>query len=277
MARLALRGTVLITGASSGLGAEFARQLAPEARRLVLVARRKQRLEDLARELRAAHPSLEVSVRPCDLGSRLATERLTESLLADESVDVVINNAGFGDRSFVEASEWAKLERMVAVNVVALGELTHRLLGPMLARGRGGVLNVSSILGITYQPGVATYAGTKHFVSAFTKTLRAELSGTGIVVTEVCPGPVATEFGAVANNRTSIRSPGAMRIGATQCVSEALSGFRRGRAVVYPGRINRWVARLLAVVPGRLLAWFMARAARRVRGELPSPPPDDRP
>lgn len=263
-----LHGTVLITGASSGIGRELARRIAPEARQLILVARRTQRLEELAQELTRA-TGVEVMVMPCDLADANAVERLLTDLeTRDVVVDVLVNNAGFGDRAFVEQADHDKLRRMVEVNVLALGRLCHALVPPMVERGSGGVLNISSVLGLIYQPGVATYAGTKHFVTGYTRALRAELDGTGVVVTQVCPGPVATEFSEVAANRTLVRSPDFMRIDASECARAALRGFRRGRAAVHPGRANQALIVLLACMPQVVVRWIMARSARRARAQL---------
>lgn len=198
-------GCVLITGASSGIGEALARQLAGRARRLVLVARREERLRALAEELRRERSGLEVEVRRCDLSDRGARERLLDALEGGPGIDVLINNAGFGDQSLFERARWDKLERMVALNVTALTHLCHRLVPPMVAQGRGGVLNLSSGFGLSWLPGLAVYIGTKHYVTGFTESLRAELATTGVVVTQVCPGPVITEFHDAAENTTGQR------------------------------------------------------------------------
>lgn len=264
-------GTVVVTGASSGIGLELARRLSTEAGRLVLVARRRERLEALAAELVEFRPRLQVDIEAVDLSDLAATEALADRLAnGPDPADVIVNNAGFGDRAFVEQADWSKLSRMIAVNVSALTLLTRRLVPGMVERGRGGVLNVSSALGVTWLPGVATYSGTKHYVGAFTRALRAELHGTGVVVTEVCPGPVRTEFEVVAENRTPIRVPRFMLIDAPQCAAEALHGFRRGRAIVYPGFANRWLMRLHAIVPETIYRFVAERFGARMRPQLPS-------
>ena len=261
-----LSGTVLITGASAGIGRALARRICVEARRIILVARRTERLEALSEELRRVRIGLEVDVMPCDLADPDAVEALCVRVIEEGGVDVLINNAGFGDRAPLEDAQWDKLERMVAVNVTAVVHLTHRLVVGMVARGHGGVLNVGSVLGHLCQPGVATYAGTKHFVTGFTSALRAEVASAGVIVTEVAPGPVATEFREIAGARGGVKaSPGMLRIDADTCADEALRGFRRGRAVVFPGRLNRWLMRVVVWVPPALLRWIMARAGARAR------------
>ncbi len=261
--------TVLLTGASSGIGLELARQLAPRAGGIVLVARRVDRLEALRSELLAARPELKVWVRPCDLVDAAAVDALTGGLADDVgAVDVLINNAGVGDFAFLESADWAKLHRMLELNVRALAQLTYALLPKMIERGRGGVLNVSSGLGLVPMPMLAVYSGTKHFVTGLTEALRAELSGTGVVVSQVCPGPVKTEFLDVAGNPTGHNVPGLVEISARQCARDALRGFGRGRALIVPGRVLPlflWLGRLTARpilrrVYGLFARFFRARS-----------------
>ena len=247
---------MLITGASSGIGMELARQLAGRARALVLVARRKERLQQLARELKDQTPELEVNVQSCDLADSEATEQMLEAVKRDVGpIDVLINNAGFGDLELFETSSWSKLQQMIRVNILALTQLTHSLLVSMLERGRGGILNVSSGFGLTYMPSVATYAGTKHYVTCFTEVLRMELRGTGVVVSQLCPGPVATEFLDVAGNPTGQDIPGLVEISATHCARVAIAGFLRGKALIVPGLVFSlllWMGRLS---PRFVLRW----------------------
>ncbi len=257
-----LSGTVLITGASAGIGRAIARRVCAEARHVILVARRTERLETLADELRQVRAGVEVDVITCDLAAPTDVEALCDRLIEQGGVDVLVNNAGFGDRASLEEADVTKLQRMIAVNVSAVVVLTRRLVAGMVERGHGGVLNIGSVLGHITQPGVATYAGTKHFIAGFSDALRAEVASAGVTVTEVCPGPVATEFRAVAGGGGS---PDALRIDAGQCAEEALRGFRRGRAVVYPGRAVRWMMRLVRLLPQCVLRWLMARSGERSR------------
>ncbi|MCZ7587035.1 MAG: SDR family oxidoreductase [Deltaproteobacteria bacterium] len=188
-------GTVLITGASSGIGLAIAKQLAGRAKALVLVARRRERLEALADELRAAHGGLRVFVHACDLSDRSALDPLVDEVERETGgVDILVNNAGFGDMGVFDLTHWPKNESMLNVNIFALTYLTHRLARPMVARGRGGILNVGSTYGLSFTPGYATYIGTKHFVAGFSESLRADLAGTGVAVTQLCPGPVKPSF-----------------------------------------------------------------------------------
>ena len=184
-------GTVLITGASAGIGLELARQLAPRARALVLVARRAERLEGLKDELSAKHPGLVVRTEPCDLTDPNAVDALSGHQLEDfGAIDVLVNNAGAGIQGLYEKSDWERIYSLIRLNVVALALLTRRLVPAMVARHRGGVLNMNSGAGVAIMPGMAAYVGSKHFVTGFTETLRAELDGTGVVVSQALPGPV---------------------------------------------------------------------------------------
>ncbi len=255
-----LDGTVLITGASSGIGLELARQLAGTSRHLILVARRRERLEALAENLRTIAPSTQVSVFTCDVGDPASVGALAEAV---GEVDVLINNAGLGStRAFVQA-EWADLEALLRVNVLGLTLLTHRLLPGMLQRKRGGILNISSGFGLTFLPGLATYIGSKHYVTGFTESLRVELAGTGVVVSQSCPGPVATEFEAIAGETPAQFKAGQamIEIDATTCARHSLAGFARGEAIIHPGwlysatmwggRVSpRWFTRLYGRILG---------------------------
>ena len=269
-------GVVLVTGASSGIGREIARQLAPRARTLVVVARRRERLEELAQELRQEHPSLQVLVRACDLTKRAAAEALvTEVVGRIGHVDVLVNDAGVATLGLYDRAPWTAIEQMLELNVRALAYLTWRLVPAMVARGTGGILNVSSGFGLTYAPGYAGYVGSKHFVVAFTECLRAELQDHGVVVSVVCPGPVATEIG--AGTREGRRARGGMPsfvvMSPRACARAALAGFDRGQAVIVPGVLNRAMLLLLRFIPRALfrrLAAAMARALRRRSERLPA-------
>ncbi len=264
-----LSGSVLITGASAGLGVAFARQFAQTASTLVLVARRLDRLESLAAELRAARADLRVLVWPCDLGDRAAVMALGDRVIAElGGVDVLVNNAGFGDQNFVEHAEDERLVQMIAVNVLAPTLLCRRLVPGMVARGRGGVLNVSSGFGIAYLPGFAAYGATKQYMTGFSDALRAELAGTGVVVTQVLPGPVSTEFHEVARGTVPVVPPGVAMIDAARCVGEALRGFSRGQAMVIPGRVFWLVAGLGRITPRWLYRPIAEIMGRRMRVKI---------
>lgn len=230
---------ILVTGASSGIGAELARQLAPRALRLVLTARRTEQHEALRREMLKENPRLDIHVEPCDLSDTEATAAWAAEVAARFGpIDVLINNAGFGGRAPYDLADWEKVHRMVRVNVVAPALLTHTFVGTMVDRGRGGVLNIGSGAGLALMPAAAAYVGTKHFLHGFTEVLRLDLTGTGVVVTEVCPGPVETEFDEQAgiDSETGGGLPPTLKITAEQCAREAIAGFEKGEALVFPGR-----------------------------------------
>jgi short-subunit dehydrogenase len=267
-----LDGRILVTGASSGIGLAMARRLAAGARSLILTARRSERLQALADELRAGHPTLQVLVLPCDLSSPQAVEELAGQAAASGPVDVLINSAGVGDLELFERAGWEKLHQVMQLNVHALTRLTHRLLPGMLARGRGGILNVSSGMGLLFLPGMAVYSGAKHYVTAFSEALRLELRGTGVVVSQLCSGPVRTEFLAVAGNPFG-RLPGLMEISAERCARIALRGFARGRPLIIPGLHMKLLLGLARLSPRWLQRLCYGWRGRGLRRRAPSPQP----
>ncbi|MEZ4473608.1 MAG: SDR family NAD(P)-dependent oxidoreductase [bacterium] len=258
--------THLITGASAGIGVELARQLAPRAGTLILVARRRERLEALAEELRAGRPGLTVQVETCDLADPAALAALVDRL---PPIDILINNAGMGDIGLFERSDPAKTDLMMRINMTAPVGLTRALLPGMVARGRGGVLNISSGFGMTVMPGFAAYCATKHFVTAFTEALRMELSGTGVVATQSCPGPVATEFEAVAGNPTGQKIPEFLEQSAADCARISLRAFERGRAMITPGIAATVLIGLGRMTPRWLQRLIFARGGRYLRRSTP--------
>ncbi len=265
------KGVVLVTGASAGIGRALAREAAGRAEALVLVARRRERLVELAGELRRDHPALRVAVEVADVGDTASLGALADRVLgAFGRLDVLVNNAGVGAHALFEASEWSSLEAVVRTNVLGPLYLIRRFLPAMVARGRGGVLNVSSGAAVAPLPGEAAYSATKHFLRGLGKTLQLELTGTGVRLTEVLPGPVATEFDGVAGitEETGFGLE-PLRISAEQCAREALRGFDEGRAEVYPGRANRWAMRARPLLPTALERRMMRRPVAALRAAAP--------
>lgn len=247
---------VLLTGASAGIGQSMAYELAKKGvKSMILVARREERLEALKQELMEAYPQVVVHVYPCDLSDTTAIDHLLHFVSKEVgAIDILINNAGFGDYGLFENASWAKTEQMLRLNIEGLTYLTHKLVAPMVALGRGGVLNVSSGLGLIFMPGMSVYSATKHYVTAFTDCLRTELRGTGVVVSQVCPGPVVTEFAEVAGNQDlSKRLPKAAKISAEQCAQEALYGFSQGKALIIPGSVIRTLTQVARFLPRPIL------------------------
>jgi short-subunit dehydrogenase len=232
-----MRESALVTGASSGIGEQFAHQLAARGHPLVLVARRTDRLERLAAQL-----PTKAHVVPCDLATDASAvpERVAELGVA---VELLVNNAGFGTSGpFLEHDPERDAEQ-VRLNCEAIVTLTHAFLPAMVERGHGGIINVASTAGMQPLPYESVYAATKAFVISFTDALHAELRGTGVRVLAVNPGPVPTEWQQVAGyepDRVGV-VPG--RIEADQVVRESLAAYDRGRRSVIPGRTMRWVMR----------------------------------
>lgn len=229
--------TVLVTGASAGIGRALAQRFARDGARLVLVARREARLRELAAELNG-QGAPEPIVLPWDLGATAAGERLAERLVElDLSVDVLVNNAGFGVHDAFVEHDPARLGSMLALNVEALTTLTHRLLPGMLERGRGGVLNVASTAAFQPGPGMSAYFATKAYVLSLSEGLHEELRGSGVTCTALCPGATSTEFLEVAG----FPETRAFRLVAQSPEAVARIGhraFRRGRAVAVSGWVN---------------------------------------
>ncbi len=247
--------TVLITGASSGFGAEFARQLAPHAHCLLLVARRRERLDALASEI--ARPGLTVHCFAADLSDENAIQSLLRDIVVNgEQVTFLINNAGVGDHGFFEDAEWPRVQSMLDVNILALTRLTHGIVPQLVRSGRGAILNVSSIAGYLPMPKMAVYAATKSYVTSFTEALRAELRGSGVTVSAVCPGPVDTEFFDTAEREGSddeMTMPDFFKVTPAQVVRDALHAVIHDRARVVPGLPVCIAIGLVALIPIFLL------------------------
>ena len=253
--------TALITGASSGLGAEFARQLAPHAACLLLVARRSDRLEELQSQL--ARPGLTIRVFTADLAQESEIEDFLRALGASgEKVTLLINNAGVGDHGRLEDSEWPRIRAMLYVNINALTRLTHALLPELVRARRGAILNVSSIASLMPMPKMAVYAATKAYVTSFSEGIRAETRGTGVSVTAVCPGPVDTEFFNVAERASpsdTMSTPAFFKVPAEEVVRAALTAVARDRARVIPGLQVAVIMALVSLIPIFFLRLFIAQ------------------
>ena len=256
----------LITGASSGLGREFARQLAGRARSLVLVARREQRLSELRGELTQHHPNLVVHIRETDLADLAQLKELVAWLEREKiNVDLLINNAGLGDSGPFATSNRKRNEQMMLVNMVALTSLTRHLLPQMIARKRGGILNVSSSAGFLPIPGFAVYAASKAYVTSFSEALRTELRGTGVSVCALCPGPVHTEFQEVAKRPGGQPDSGPefVYVSVEQVVHDALAALDADRPLVIPGFAMKLAMFLVRITPMSILRWASRFSAKR--------------
>jgi uncharacterized protein len=240
MAQTSFR-TALITGASAGLGAEFARQLAAAGTDLILVARRRDRLDGLAGELGEKH-KVRVEVLAADLGTDEGVGRVERRIAEVGALDLLVNNAGFGGRGGFTAREVSDHMAMVDVHVAATVRLTRAAVPGMIARGRGAVVNVASVAAFSPFSG-AMYSGTKAFLVMFSENLAAELRTTGVVVQALCPGMTHTEFHETIGMDKSVVPP-AFWMTADKVVRTSLRRIGRG-TVCIPGWKNKAIAFLM--------------------------------
>ena len=259
MAIASLRGQrALVTGASSGIGTSFAKQLAAAGAHLVLTARRKDRLDALAEELRTAH-GIEVETLSFDLGKPDAARALFEATEgAGKSIDVLINNAGIGTKQPFLEQTWEKTFEEMQLNLVSLTELTKRFGQKMVARNRGAILNVASIGAYMPTPSMSTYGAGKAYVRNFTEGFAAEVAGTGVRVCCLCPGATESEFASVAGLELPWWKKLAF-MSADRCASIGLSALFRGRRNIVSGWSNTLVMFLTRFVPRRALGAIAAR------------------
>jgi short-subunit dehydrogenase len=241
------RPVTLITGASAGLGAEFARQCAARGEPLALVARRRDRLEALAAELGG-----EVHIFAADLAREGAAASLIAEMEAEGlAAGTLINNAGFGLAGRFAARPIERQSEMVDLNVRTLTELCHLVLPAMRAAGRGAILNVASTAAFQPGPNMAVYYATKSYVLSFTEALHHELKGTGIKVSALCPGPTTSEFSDVADSHSPTLER--MKMPAAPVVRAGLAGLDADKAVVIPGFRNKATAQASRFLPRALM------------------------
>ena len=254
--------TALITGASSGIGASIARNLASRGYSTVLTARRTERLEALASEIQKAH-RVRTIVVASDLGEASGASGLI-ARVADlgVQVDVLVNNAGFGVYGPFVDQDPTRVGRMIELNTVALTTLTHHYVRQMVKRGSGRVLQVSSIGAYQPSPLYAVYSATKSYVLSFSQALHHELRGTGVSVSTVCPGLTATEFHDVAVHKKP-KWMDWITMTADDVAEAGVHAMLRGRAVVTPGLANKLTGLLVKMMPR---SWATAVAGRTMRG-----------
>lgn len=253
-------GVALVTGASAGIGAEYARQLAAAGYALVLVARDTARLDRLADALRSAH-GVEVEVLTADLASDDGLDRVVARIGAEPAIDVLVNNAGFGSKGTFARADPAGQEAMVRVHVLAVNRLTHALLPRLVARRAGAIVTVSSVASYLTSPGNVNYCATKGYQRLFMEGLARELEGSGVYVQALCPGFTRTEFHErAALVMTGI--PDALWLSATRVVAESLAAMRRRTpTTLVPSRRYRAIVAMLRLLPASLVGW----ASRRYR------------
>jgi uncharacterized protein len=246
----------LVTGASSGIGAEIATQLSRRGYELILVARRSERLEQLASNLPG--PAHAIS---CDLANDAAALPAKVAGLGLD-VDVLVNNAGFGTHGHFKDIDPARDAEQVRLNCEAVITLTHAFLPAMIERGRGGIITVASTAGMQPIPYEATYSASKAFARTFSDALSVELRGTGVKVLCVNPGPVPTEWQQVAGYAADWVPPVPGKISAEQVARESVEAFERGRRSIIPGTVIRWFVRINKPAPHAIKMRVLERMYR---------------
>ena len=252
------RRLAIVTGASAGIGAAFAERLAREAYDLVLVARRRERLDEIADKLTRAH-ARRVDVLAADLCAPEGVRAVEARIAEEPALELLVNNAGFGTNGAFADLDREGEDEEVRLNVLALLRLTHAAIAAMKVRGHGTVINVSSLAGFQPSPFNATYGATKAFVNSFTQGVAEELRETGVRLQLLCPGFTRTEFQEVAGVRTDA-VPDFAWMTAEAVVDASLAGLRRGELVVIPGAGNKVMGAVIRAMPAAL--------ARRVGGAL---------
>jgi uncharacterized protein len=250
-----------VTGASTGIGAAFARRLAKDHFDLALVARSRDRLTELAGELSAAH-GVACEVMAADLTVAADLQRVADSAAADDALELLVNNAGFGTIGPFAELDMEREEEEIRLNVVALTRLTRAVLPGLVERGRGSIINVSSLAGFQPAPLNATYGATKAFVNSFTESLHEELRGSGVRVQALCPGFTRTEFQERAGIDTS-RIPSFAWMSAAAVVDSSLAGLDRDDVLCVPGVGNRLLATAVSALPRGLVRRASGVAVRR--------------
>lgn len=261
------RRTALVTGASSGIGAAFAAELASNGYDLVLVARREARLHALAERLQTAHDT-KVRVLPVDLAAAGATARLLEALAREGvAVDALVNNAGYGVPGRYLRSSWDTHDLFMRVLVVSVAELTYGLLPGMIDRGFGRIVNVASLAAFApASAGHTLYGASKAFVVRFSESLALEVAPNGVRVCALCPGFTYSEFHDVNGMRARVsRMPRFLWMDASRVAHEGYRAVEAGRTVYIPGRVNRTIAVLSRVLPSFVINAVNRRAGRAYR------------
>lgn len=258
--------TALVTGASSGIGLELARIIARDGLDLVLVARRRQKLEAVARELSVTH-GVSARVIAKDLAQRTSPAEIAEELEDERvTIDVLVNNAGLGVYGRFWKTDLTRQLEVVEVNLVALTDLTGRFLPGMVARGCGRIVNVASTAAFQPGPHMAVYYATKAYVLSFSEALAEELSGTGVTVTALCPGTTITEFQQVAGLEDSRLFRGSLTMDAESAARAGWDGVRRGKRIVIPGLGNKLLKEAVRFSPRRLVTAAAGRLQKK-RGD----------
>jgi short-subunit dehydrogenase len=259
-----IRPLAAVTGASAGIGATFARTLAARGYDLILIARRPARLQALAAELAERHGA-HSEIIAADLNAASDLDRVAHRLGAAPELDLLVNNAGFGSGGLFAAAEFAPQEGMHLLHVMATLRLTHAVLGGMVARRKGSVINVASVAGFLTSPGAVSYGASKCWINAFTEGIWMELRGSGspVRVQALCPGFTYSEFHDVAGMNRDKLAPKSWWYPAEMVVEESLAGLERDKVFVIPGLRYRLLVKLLGSIPRGWRRGLLVAMARR--------------
>lgn len=252
-----MKNAVLLTGASGGIGTAFAEEFAKAGQNLILIARSTEKLADLKQRLESTY-SIQAETISADLSDPAAIEQIVQ-FTTDRgiAIDVLVNNAGFGDFGPFADCSWEKQNEMVQVNITALIHLTHCYLKPMIERGNGKILNVASTAAFQPGPLMSVYYASKAFVLSFSEALSVELKGTGVTVTVLCPGPTKTGFEAKAELGDSGLFKN-LRVAAPQDVAAfGVDRLRRGKVIAVPGFLNRLIVFVSKLSPRAVVRNFV--------------------
>lgn len=250
----------LVTGASGGIGEQFARQLAAKGMNLILVARSDEKLRALAQQLSQQH-GVHAHVMPADLGVAGAAARLLQACTSQGlNVDLLVNNAGSGTFGLFEEIPAERDRQLIQLNIAAVSDMAHAFIPPMLQRGSGAVINLASSAGFQPTPYFAVYGATKAFVLSLSESLWALYRRRGIRVLAVCPGPVATGFFEATQSNIADVKMFQLTMTAEQVVTRSLKAFERGSCTYIPG----WMNGLLALLPRTGPRWLTALVSERM-------------
>lgn len=263
----ATRRFALITGASAGIGAAFAKALAQDGVDLVLTARRLDRLQALQKEIADAH-GVRVEVITADLADSAAPQALFAELARRGiAIDILVNNAGYGIAAKYKDTKWEEQAAFLQVMVTAVAQLTHLLLPGMLARDYGRIINIASLAGLTYgTPGATLYSAAKSFMIKFTEALSLELQSTGVSATAVCPGFTFSEFHDVNGMRSRVsKLPSALWMDADTVARQGIKAAMAGQDVYINGTVNQLIAAAMRHLPKSATRALTARQSKRFR------------
>lgn len=246
---------VLITGASSGLGADFARRYAQEGRSLILVARRRERMEKLKTEIQMTYP-VDIELLPADLADPQERRQVIDACL--HRVDILVNNAGFGIGQAYESVDYAKVQNLIDVNISALSELCHAFIPAMKEHRHGTIINIASMAGFMAGPYMAAYYASKAYVLSLSEALHEECLPYGVHVVAVCPGPTSTEFYQHTGNQTA-PAQNVFLMGSDAVVKLAIRDGKRNKAIAISGFRNKALRGFMALLGRRIARKSVAR------------------